>query len=410
MTFQETLDYLFSTLPMYQRVGAVAYKKDLSNTLRLCELVGNPHQKFKSVHIAGTNGKGSSAHMLAAILQSAGYKTGLYTSPHLKRFTERIKINGEEMEEDAVVDFVNNNKLHLEAIKPSFFETTVVMAFDYFAKKNVDIAVVEVGLGGRLDSTNIITPLVSLITNIGYDHQQILGESLDKIAVEKAGIIKNNVPVVISEKQQETEEVFIKIAENKEAPILFASEVNNSNINNFNLDLKGNYQKINTQGVVEVVKVLNSSGYLIEDNHIKDGLENTSKLTGIRGRWQILNTAPKTICDTAHNEEGISAVIEQLLSLPHDKLHIVWGMVNDKDVEKILQLLPKQAKYYFCQPNVPRGMDVEALQEMAVQVGLDGISIRDVNEAIIYANKKASQNDLIFIGGSTFVVAEINDL
>lgn len=410
MTFQQTLDYLFSTLPMYQRVGTIAFKKDLTNTLKLCELLDNPHRKFKSIHIAGTNGKGSSAHMLAAILQSAGYKTGLYTSPHLKRFTERIKINGVEMKEDAVVHFVSNNKLHLERIKPSFFETTVAMAFDYFAKENVDIAVIEVGLGGRLDSTNVITSLVSLITNIGYDHQQMLGNSLHEIAKEKAGIIKNNIPVVIGERQEEIAEVFVKIAKNKKAPILFASDIDNSFVNKLNLDLKGNYQKKNVQGVVEVVKLLNGLGYLVEDNHIAEGLENTCKLTGIKGRWQVLNTAPTTICDTAHNAEGISAVFEQLLLLPHDKLHIVWGMVSDKDVVKILKLLPKEANYYFCQPNVPRGMDVDELKRNALQIGLEGILVRDVNEAIKIANEKASARDLIFIGGSTFVVAEIDDL
>ncbi|MDH5474608.1 MAG: bifunctional folylpolyglutamate synthase/dihydrofolate synthase [Cyclobacteriaceae bacterium] len=410
MTYQQTIDYLFRSLPMYQRVGSVAYKKDLSNTLKLCELLGNPHQKIKTVHIAGTNGKGSSAHMLAAILQSAGYKTGLYTSPHLKNFTERIKINGEEINEEAVVGFVDENKIHFEAIKPSFFETTVAMAFDYFATNKVDIAVIEVGLGGRLDSTNIITPLVSLITNIGYDHQQMLGESLGEIAKEKAGIIKQNVPVIIGERHVETQEVFLQMAKEKSAPIKFASDNVAFYRNDFELDLKGEYQIKNLQGVIEVTKVLNDIEYYINKEHIKVGIENTSKLTGIKGRWQILDAFPLTICDTAHNSEGISAVFEQLLSLNYEKLHIVWGMVNDKEINKILKLLPKEANYYFCQPNVPRGMDVVELNDNATKIGLRGLCVKKVNEAIKIAKEKASPEDLIYIGGSTFVVAEIDGL
>ena len=411
MTYQQTLDYLFSTLPMYQRVGAIAYKKDLSNTIKLCSVLDNPHEKFKSVHIAGTNGKGSSAHMIAAVLQTAGYKTGLYTSPHLKNFTERIKINGREIEELAVIDFVEDNKVHLEDIKPSFFETTVSMAFDYFAQEKVDIAIIEVGLGGRLDSTNVITPLVSLITNIGLDHQQMLGESLEEIAREKAGIIKNQIPVVVGQRQDDIAYEFIAIAEDKLAPITFATDnFDIDSLQNFNLDLKGDYQKTNIPGVIETINILNNNDFDITKDHVKKGLENTIALTAIKGRWQVLGTSPMTVCDIAHNEEGVNAVLNQILALQYSKLHIVWGMVNDKDINKILELLPKEADYYFCQPDVPPGMDVHQLEQLAIGEGLKGVTVKDVNQAINRALEQASPDDLVFIGGSTFVVAEIENL
>jgi dihydrofolate synthase/folylpolyglutamate synthase len=408
MNYSQTLDYLFSTLPMYQRVGNIAFKKDLSNTIRFCEYLDNPQYQFKSVHVAGTNGKGSSSHMLAAILQSAGYKVGLYTSPHLKNFTERIKINGKEIEEHEVVDFVANNKNHLESIKPSFFETTVVMAFDYFAKQKVDIAVIEVGLGGRLDSTNVITPLVSLITNIGYDHQQLLGDTLVQIAGEKAGIIKEGVPVVVSERQPEVEGVFKDKAGDLSSDIVFASDrVQGKDLQ---LDLLGIYQQKNVKGVLEVVKILNQIGFEILLPAIQQGLSDTIGLTGLKGRWQLLCDNPKIICDTAHNQEGIELVLQQLNSIKFNQLHVVWGMVNDKAIDNILKLLPKDANYYYCEAKIPRALNAKHLCDKALQFGLKGVVIEDVNSAIEKAKQKAHSNDLIFIGGSTFVVAEINDL
>lgn len=408
MNYPQTLDYLFSTLPMYQRVGNVAFKKDLSNTLRFCEYLGNPQHQFKSIHVAGTNGKGSSSHMLAAILQSAGYKVGLYTSPHLKNFTERIKINGKEIQELDVVEFVANNKDHLESIKPSFFETTVVMAFDYFAKQKVDIAIIEVGLGGRLDSTNVITPLVSLITNIGYDHQQLLGDTLIQIAGEKAGIIKHGIPVVISERQSEVEQVFIDKANSLFTSIVFASD--NKKKDHFSMDLQGLYQFKNVNGVLEVVSILNECGFKILRSSIQQGLSNTTTITGLKGRWQILDENPKIICDTAHNQEGIELVLKQLNIISFDQLHIVWGMVNDKVIDNILKLLPKDANYYFCEAKIPRALNAKQLCDKSLEFGLKGAVIEDVNSAIEKAKQKAHSNDLIFIGGSTFVVAEINDL
>ncbi len=409
---------------MFQRIGAAAYKNDLTNTIALCEKLGNPERKFKSIHIAGTNGKGSSSHMLAAILQSAGYKTGLYTSPHLKEFTERIKVNGEDLSHSFIVDFVNRIKPVLEKIKPSFFETTVVMAFDYFAQQEVDVAVIEVGLGGRLDSTNVITPEVSLITNISWDHANLLGDTLQKIAAEKAGIIKSNIPVVVSERQPEVSTVFIEKASNEKSPITFASDdfqVSNLGDGNFEvkfnakketyqLQLKGDYQEMNLAGVLATVTELEKKGFIITQQNIYEGLQHTIDLTQLKGRWQKLGESPLIICDTAHNEAGIREVLKQISKQKFESLHIVWGMVNDKDPERVLELLPRNAHYYFCQAKIPRAMNADELKEKANTYQLIGEVVADVNQAIERAKKNCSSDDMIFIGGSTFVVAEVENL
>jgi len=395
---------------MYQRVGKAAYKKNLDNTLALCEALGNPQDQFKSVHVAGTNGKGSSSHMIAAILQSAGYQTGLYTSPHLKSFTERIRIDGDEISEQAVVDFVNDHKLLIQKIAPSFFEITVVMAFDYFAKQGVDIAIVEVGLGGRLDSTNVITPEVCLITNIGLDHEEMLGPDLASIAAEKAGIMKQGIPVIIGRRQAETTEIFSMRSNELNAPMIFAEDHYSIENDQYDLQLKGNYQLLNIPGVLSVIEQLNNNGYEIGNDQIAYGLSHTISLTNLKGRWQVLNAAPLTICDTGHNLDGVNAVVDQLEKTPHDKLLIIWGMVDDKDSTNILKILPKDAYYYFCKANVPRAKEAQLLYEEAKKMGLTGEVIADVNEAILEARGRAKSNDLIFIGGSTFVVAEINEL
>ncbi len=416
-SYQQAIDYLYTSLPVFQRVGASAYKPDLSNTLELCKALDNPHLKFRSIHVAGTNGKGSSSHMLAAILQTAGYKTGLYTSPHLKEFTERIKINGAEISKEFVVDFVNRMKPVLEKIQPSFFEATVAMAFDYFVQEKVDIAVIEVGLGGRLDSTNVITPEVSLITNISWDHMDLLGDTLQKIASEKAGIIKPNVPVVIGERQKEVEDVFIKKSLETNSPIIFAEDKYGikalgigrfmvSNAVPFELELKGGYQAKNLVGILAVIDELRKKGFSISQKDISHGLQKTIQLTGLKGRWQKLNDKPLIICDTGHNEAGIKEVLKQIDDQKYDRLHVVWGTVKDKDVSKILSLLPKSANYYFCQAKIPRAMPVSELKDKAKAFGLMGEIIEDVNEAIATANA----GDMIFIGGSTFVVAEIENL
>lgn len=424
MNYQETLAYLYKNLPMFQRVGAIAYKKDLTNTLQLCKALGNPHHTFKSLHVAGTNGKGSSSHMLAAILQSAGYNTGLYTSPHLKEFTERIKVNGSEISQDFVVDFVERMKPSIETIKPSFFEITVAMAFDYFAHEHIDVAVVETGLGGRLDSTNVITPCLSLITNISWDHMDLLGDTLPKIAFEKAGIIKVGVPVVVSEYQPEVADVFRIKATETNSKIQFASEeyqiqskqpgtfevIDHDHSTTYTLDLMGGYQKKNLAGVLAAVDQLRSQGFKISKQAVRAGLANTTRLTGLKGRWQTIGTNPLTICDTGHNESGIQEILENLKSVPYRQLHWVWGMVGDKDVSKILSLLPKDAHYYFCQASIPRAMQVEALVEKALFAGLRGETVKDVNQALAQARLKSNPDDLILIGGSTFVVAELNDL
>lgn len=427
MEYQQTLKYLYDSLPIFQRIGAAAYKNDLSNTVALCKALNNPHLKFKSVHVAGTNGKGSSSHMIAAILQSAGYKTGLYTSPHLKNFTERIKINGQEIGEKDVIDFVKRMKPTLENIHPSFFEMTVAMAYDYFAAQSVDIAIIEVGLGGRLDSTNVILPEVSLITNISFDHKDLLGDTLPKIASEKAGIIKKGVPVVISENQEEVKDVFIIKARKENSNLYFAAQewdVRTNKVNDgydiykdgkliqaqLSPQLKGFYQKKNIGGVLAVVDRLRERGYSITDANVKEGIEKVITLTGLKGRWQKLGEHPLIIADTGHNEGGVRELMRQIKAQKFEKLHIVWGMVRDKEISEVLKLLPKDAKYYFCAAKIPRAMDALVLANQAQQHEIQGIVEEDVNKAIQLAKMDAGPNDFIFIGGSTFVVAEIVDL
>jgi dihydrofolate synthase / folylpolyglutamate synthase len=426
MTYQQTLDYLFARLPMYQRVGAAAYKADLVNTQKIIELLGKPHQGLKCVHIAGTNGKGSCSHMIAAILQQAGYKTGLYTSPHLIDFRERIKINGKMIPKNYVVEFVEKYKEPFEQIEPSFFEWTVGLAFDYFASQEVDVAVIEVGLGGRLDSTNIITPVVSLITNISFDHVNLLGDSLEKIAAEKAGIIKPRVPVVVSQYQSETGPLFSQVARDNKSPIEFSDKVykitsatlnaellnvtvlnrRDNSESSYELDLTGIYQTKNLLGVLNTIEHLIKAGFVIEPNHIKKALQNTCGLTGLAGRWQKLSDKPLIIADTGHNEDGIKQVLEHLKTLEFNKLHFVFGTVNDKEVSKILSMLPKDANYYFVRSSVPRALDEKELQAQANKVKLEGKSYNSVKEGIDAAKKSYKKNDLIFVGGSTFVVGD----
>ena len=423
--YQQTITYLYENLPMFQRVGAVAYKADLTNTLALCEVLGNPQHKFKSIHVAGTNGKGSTSHMLASVLQSAGYETGLYTSPHLKEFTERIRINGEEVSQQFVVDFVNRIKPHIDRIRPSFFEITTVMAFDYFASRKVDVAVIEVGLGGRLDCTNVITPELSVITNISFDHKDILGDTLEKIAVEKAGIIKDNVPVVISQRQQEVEKVFIDKAAKHHAPLYFASDMFVATVSNslfevsknktvylskLKLPLKGNYQVRNLPGVVQAIELLINAGFVISDANLRSGLENTVTQTGLKGRWQQLGEKPMIICDTGHNADGIKEIVSQIMQQKFANLFMVWGMVKDKEPDEVLKLLPREGYYYFCQAAIPRAMDASQLMQSAAHFGLRGEVVADVNKALAKAKAMAGGDDFIFVGGSTFVVAEIENL
>lgn len=422
--YQEVLNYLYTQLPMYQRVGNAAFRKDLTNTIRLCEFLNLPQHQFKSIHVAGTNGKGSSSHMMASVLQHAGYKTGLYTSPHLKDFSERIKINGETIDQNFVVRFVNKIKPVIDEIQPSFFEITVAMAFDYFAYHQVDIAVIEVGMGGRLDSTNVILPEVSLITNISMDHSQWLGETLPEIAAEKAGIIKDHIPVVISEKQEDIKDVFIKKASEHASALRFASDdiqlakegegfnalTQTGEILKLNPDLNGVYQKNNLAGVIRVLEILRTRSFLIPSEAIVDGIEAVSQTTGLKGRWQVLQTSPRVICDIGHNEAGVSLVVDQLSKESYNNLFIIWGMVEDKEVSKILKLLPNEASYTFCQASIPRAMPADTLLEEAAQCGLQGQVIADVNEALKSVIADASPTDLIFVGGSTFVVAELQGL
>lgn len=442
MNYAQTIHYLYSQLPLFTRDGPSAYKADLTNTIELCGRLGNPQHKFKSVHVAGTNGKGSTSHMLAAILQVAGYKTGLYTSPHLKDFRERIRINGQMITKQEVVDFVAAHQNDFDEIKPSFFEMTVALAFDIFAREKVDIAIVEVGLGGRLDSTNIITPLLSVITNIGWDHTNMLGNTLQLIAAEKAGIIKPNIPVVIGEYQPEVADIFIEKAKREGSRISFASdvlksevlsqesEVKNSNeIDEFlnvrlsnlapstmgyglwtidlRLDLTGIYQLKNVKTVLSAVDELRQQGFQIADGHIKTALRQVKTLTGLHGRWEILNKDPLTICDTGHNPEGIREVLKNIAVVPYRRLHFIIGMVNDKDISQVLSMLPKDAVYYFCKPDIPRGLEAESLKQKAESFGLQGEVYSSVKRAFDTAQKGAGERDLVFIGGSTFVVAEV---
>lgn len=428
MNFEDTLDYMYSLLPMYQRVGSKAFKKDLTNTVKLCNTLGNPQHNFKSIHIAGTNGKGSSAHMIASILQTAGYKTGLYTSPHLKSFTERIKVNGQEVQESFVCDFIDRIKEDIQQIQPSFFEITVAMAFDYFSKQNVDVAVIEVGLGGRFDSTNVITSIISLITSIAYDHMDMLGETLPQIAFEKAGIIKEHIPVVISETQDEIAAVFKEKAAELHAPIYFADkiktvsdeesestrlkfsvETKGKNIN-CESELAGEYQLKNIPGVMMVIDLLNQNKFHIGGNDIILGFRDVVKNTGLLGRWQKLYDNPLTICDTAHNEAGVKMLTHQIKGLKYNKLHIIWGTVEGKDLDGVFRYLPNDAFYYFCEALIPRALDADKLQMVGKEFKCIGITIKDVNEAIKEARKRAEKDDLIIVGGSNFIIAEINNL
>ncbi|MFT7335908.1 MAG: dihydrofolate synthase/folylpolyglutamate synthase [Porticoccaceae bacterium] len=405
MNYQETTEWMFNQLPMYQLQGASAYKKDLTNIQLLVNHLGNPHQNLKCIHVAGTNGKGSTSHMLSSILQEAGYKVGLHTSPHLKDFRERIKINGIEISEEFVCAFINQNKGFFESNDISFFEMSVGLAFDYFSKEKVDIAIIEVGMGGRLDATNIITPLISVITNIGLDHTQFLGNTLEAIAYEKAGIIKLENPVVIGEYRAETKEVFIKKAKECNSKIYFASDLISET---YPSDLTGDYQIFNKKTALLTVNILKTQkDFSFTETHIEKGFLNVVKNTGLQGRWQQLGNSPKVVCDTAHNKEGLSIVLRQIQQETFEKLHIVLGVVNDKDLNQILPLFPKHAIYYFCKPNIPRGLETSVLQQKANNHDLHGNTYTSVLEAYSSAKMTATKDDFIFIGGSTFVVAEL---
>ncbi|HEX7584229.1 MAG TPA: folylpolyglutamate synthase/dihydrofolate synthase family protein [Prolixibacteraceae bacterium] len=428
--YQEVLNFLYSQLPMFQRTGPAAYKDNLDNTIRLDEMFGYPHRSFKTIHVAGTNGKGSVSHMLASVLQEAGYKTGLYTSPHLKDFRERIKVNGEMIPEEAVVHFTETylEKNETEKLEPSFFELTVSMAFDYFRTMQVDIAVVEVGLGGRLDSTNIITPEVSVITNISFDHMALLGNTLPKIAAEKGGIIKKDVPVVIGETSIETSFVFEQIAKKMQTQLVFADQEYQADYSmltidgkqslnirkndelvypDLKLDLLGIYQRHNVPTVLKTIDVLNEKGWKLTEEIVRRGLINTIRNTGLMGRWQIIGHHPLTICDTGHNPAGIKLVVEQINQMAWKELHIVIGMVNDKDQNEVLSLLPVNARYYFTKAAIPRAAEPEDLMEKAEKFGLKGRCYPTVRQALSEALVNADKDDLVFVGGSTFVVAEV---
>ena len=405
MNYTETVNWMFQQLPLYQLQGATAYKADLTNTILLVNHIGNPEKKLKCLHVAGTNGKGSTSHLLASVLQEAGYKVGLYTSPHLKDFRERIKINGIEISEEFVCEFIGANKPFFEANELSFFEMTVGLAFDYFVKENVDIAIIEVGMGGRLDSTNIITPLVSVITNIGFDHTQFLGNTLEAIAGEKAGIIKPKVPVVIGEYLEETKPVFIDKAKATNSKTYFASDLVTTS---YPSKLLGDYQISNKKTALQTLKVLQEQNqYKISEENIINGFWNVIENTGLQGRWQQLGNNPKIICDTAHNSHGLKIVLNQIQKEHYKTLHVVFGVVNDKDLAEILPLFPKKAVYYFCKPNIPRGLDAKALKEKAIAYQLYGEIFHSVSEAYQKAREMAATHDFIYVGGSTFVVAEI---
>ncbi len=429
MTYQQTLDYLVTKLPLFSKIGAAAYKKDITNTVLLCEAAGNPQNKIKTIHVAGTNGKGSVSHMLATILQQCGYKTGLYTSPHLKDFRERIKVNGEMIKKDFIVSFVEKMKDITEEISPSFFELTVVMALQYFAEQKVDIAIIETGLGGRLDSTNVITPLLSIITNIGYDHMNILGDTLEKIAFEKAGIIKPNVPVVIGESLPETKNIFLEKAKQCNAPIIFVedkfsvknlilrnselevevSEITKDEKRNYKLDLNGIYQQKNLLTVLAAIDELNKAGFNLEKENTRSALASVKKITGLHGRWDVIQQEPMIALDVAHNEDGIKQLLHQISLCNYKNLHIVFGIVKDKDANKILSLLPKNALYYFTKAQIPRALPEDELAEKAKEYNLQGEKYIEVNEALKAALRKAIKEDLIVVCGSVFVVGEVDE-
>lgn len=433
MTYQETLTYLYEQLPMFQRVGAAGFKKGLGNTLVLAEALGNPERKFRSVHVAGTNGKGSSSHLLAATLQAAGYKVGLYTSPHLREFTERIRVNGQELPPDYLVAWVARWQRLFEQVQPSFFEMCVALAFAYFAEQRVDIAIVEVGLGGRFDSTNIITPLVSLITNISFDHQALLGNTLPEIAGEKAGIIKPGVPVVVSQTQPEVADIFRREAAARLAHLVFADDVYQATfaaeaspetglrpltitqhdrpyLANAELGLPGDYQQFNIPGVLATLDELRALGFRSTEAAVRTGLRQVTQLTGLRGRWSIISRRPLVVCDTGHNAAGLQMVMQQLQRVPHQRLHLVIGTVNDKDVAAMLALLPAEGLFYFCAARIPRALPAAELAQQAGELGLNGQAYDSVAAAIAAARASASPDDAVFIGGSTFVVAEVEEL
>jgi dihydrofolate synthase/folylpolyglutamate synthase len=426
-SYEETLEYLYSRLPVFQRIGAAAYKPGLNSILHFCSLVGNPQNKFPTIHIGGTNGKGSTSHSIASVLQEEGYKTGLYTSPHLVDFRERIRINGEMVPKDWVVEKINQWEPFIEQISPSFFELTVALAFVYFAENKIDIGVIEVGMGGRLDSTNIITPLVSVITNIGLDHQKFLGNTLREIAGEKAGIMKKNVPTVVSERQPETNGVFEAKSQELDSGLFFAEdwfEIQDLGLSNgyrelevFNLknqtkkplqlSLLGDYQIQNVKGILVALELLKQKGFPTSEEALKSGLSKVQKNTGLMGRWQILQQNPVVICDTGHNEDGVKRVLKQLKSIPHQTLWMIWGMVNDKDHENILRLLPKDARYLITEPKIPRAMPREEMTSLFLEKGFQAESFFSVAVALENALLRADSEDLIFIGGSTFTVADI---
>ena len=431
MNYTQTLDYLFSALPMFHRIGPAAYKANLDNTYALMELLDNPHQKIKCIHIAGTNGKGSTSNMLASILQEAGCKTGLYTSPHLKDFRERIRVNGEMANEEWIADFVSNYKTEFDKIQPSFFEMTTAMAFAYFEYMKTDINIIETGLGGRLDSTNVINPIVSIITNIGYDHMNLLGDTLPKIAGEKAGIIKQNTPVIISENQKEIAEIFSRKAYALNAPIIFSTDnweikttlsnafsesmnvdaTNNSNSTSlhFTCNLTGPYQAKNIAGVLACIDELNKHDFAISEDHIQSGMQNIKQNTGFKGRWYKLQDNPLVMCDTAHNKDGIQQIMPLVSNYKQGQVRVVLGMVDDKDLDGVLPLFPSTSLYYFCKADIPRGLDVQILKEKASKFNLQGNIYSSVKDALENAIQDASTNDLIFVGGSTFTVAEVID-
>ena len=405
MNYQETVNWMFNQLPLYQLQGATAYKEDLTNTILLSKYLGNPENNLKFIHVAGTNGKGSTSHLLASVLQEAGYKVGLYTSPHLMDFRERIKVNGKEITEEFVCKFIEKHKNFFDINDLSFFEMTVGLAFDYFKKEKIDIAIIEVGMGGRLDSTNIITPLLSVITNIGKDHTQFLGTTFQSIATEKAGIIKQNIPVIIGEYTVDTKPVFLTKSNEMQSEIYFASDLVSEN---FPSDLIGDYQISNKKTALQTLRILNlQKEFEVSEATIKQGFLNVVKNTDLQGRWQQLNSAPKVICDTAHNKHGLEIVINQLKTEQFDTLHFVFGVVNDKDLDEILPLFPKNAIYYFCKPNIPRGLDASILAQKALEFGLHGKVYNSVSEAYQNARQNATSTDFIYIGGSTFVVGEI---
>ncbi len=424
--YQQTLDFLFTQLPMYQRQGAAAYKKDLTNTIALCNALGNPEKEIKCVHLAGTNGKGTTAHTIASILQEAGYKTGLHTSPHLKDFRERIKINGQMAEQSFVVQFVEQNKDIIDELKPSFFEITVVMAFEYFRQQAVDIAIIETGMGGRLDSTNVVSPLVTAITAIGLDHTAFLGNTLEAIAREKGGIIKQSTPVVLYDfKNENIKQVLCTQAKALGAPINDHAEQYNISpmamgvvsinaahfkLNELKVAIPGAYYLRNLPVALEVIHELKHLNFTIADSCIKKGIEKVVSNTGLKGRWQVLNHSPFTFADVGHNMDGIAAIIRQIESMSFEKLHVVWGSVSDKDLEEIFNLMPTDAFYYFCEANIPRALPISELEAIGEKRNLEYRLIKEVNEALNAARKVAGPHDIIWIGGSTFVVAELEEL